>query len=399
MTAGRIAAHAAFAIAGAVVGAITVLAVSSWGRPAQTTTEPRGMPAVDAPRLSRPVELDDDAVILAWAPGGLPAGARREAEETAGVRGTTVVRAGLDWIVSTRAPDGSVIDRPGGRFRIPFEVAVVRPRMYARFAPGSERAAIRSLRRGEALLARTSAELRGADIGTTIKLVDRRLRVSGIVSDVATNGYEAIISGPPPPSWERVDNFMLLEADRDARARIDRRLRALLGPGRRLRTRIGGEQPFLRYGDAVHPQMTIKQRFGEFAARPLPDGTLEIDPRWRNDNIRTRHTPLLGSVTCHRALLPQLRSALAEIRRQGLGNLVQGYGGCYNPRFISRDPNGRLSHHAWGIAVDVNPASNRFGAEPNMPPSLVTIMESHGFTWGGRWLLPDGMHFEWSTFP
>ena len=149
----------------------------------------------------------------------------------------------------------------------------------------------------------------------------------------------------------------------------------------------------------MHPQMTIKQRFGEFAARPRPDGSLEIDPRWRADNIRAHHVPLLGRVTCHRALLPQLRSALTEIRRKGLGHLVEGYGGCYGPRFISRDPNGRLSHHAWGIAVDINPASNPFGAEPNLSGRLVTIMESHGFTWGGRWLIPDGMHFEWSAFP
>ena len=22
-----------------------------------------------------------------------------------------------------------------------------------------------------------------------------------------------------------------------------------------------------------------------------------------------------------------------------------------------------------------------------------------GFTWGGRWVVPDGMHFEWVRFP
>ena len=395
----RLATHSAFAIAGAVVGAVSVLAVSSWGRPAQMTREPRGVPGSDPPMASAPVELDADAVVLAWAPGGLPARAQEVAAATRGVRSTTVVRAGLDWIVSARAPDGSLLDRPPRGYRIPFEVGVVKPPQYARFVPASERDAIRSLQRGQVLLARTSAQLRGATVGARIKLIDRTVRVSGIVSDVATNGYEALVSGPPPPSWKRVDDFMLLEADRDARARIDRRLRALLEPGRRLRTRVGGEQPFLRYGDAVHPQMTIKERFGEFAARPQPDGSLEIDPRWRADNIRSRRVPLLGIVTCHRALLPQLQSALGEIRRKGLGHLVESYGGCYGPRFISRDPNGRLSHHAWGIAVDINPGSNPFGAEPNLPPRIVTIMESHGFTWGGRWLLPDGMHFEWSVFP
>jgi hypothetical protein len=25
-------------------------------------------------------------------------------------------------------------------------------------------------------------------------------------------------------------------------------------------------------------------------------------------------------------------------------------------------------------------------------------MREHGFTWGGDWLVPDGMHFEWVSF-
>ena len=27
-------------------------------------------------------------------------------------------------------------------------------------------------------------------------------------------------------------------------------------------------------------------------------------------------------------------------------------------------------------------------------PRLVSAFERWGFTWGGRWLVPDGMHFE-----
>jgi hypothetical protein len=34
-----------------------------------------------------------------------------------------------------------------------------------------------------------------------------------------------------------------------------------------------------------------------------------------------------------------------------------------------------------------------------MPREIVQIMERNGFTWGGRWLVPDGMHFEWARFP
>jgi hypothetical protein len=92
---------------------------------------------------------------------------------------------------------------------------------------------------------------------------------------------------------------------------------------------------------------------------------------------------------------------MREIRERGLGFLVNRsqYGGCFGPRFISRDPRGRLSHHSWGIAIDVNVAENPFGTRADQDPRLVEAMERAGFTWGGRWLVPDGMHFEWARFP
>jgi hypothetical protein len=395
----RVSMHALFALFGALLAAVTVFTVSGQGRPARTTGAGRGLAESDPPIRSQPLRRERDSVVLAWTPGGLPLGARRIVEDLRNVRRATIVKAGLDWIMTSRAHDGSLLDRPRRGFGIPFEVAAIAPREYARFVPESEREVVASLRPGQALLARTSAELRGADVGTRLRLAHSRLRVAAIVSDVTTNGYEALVSLPTPRSWVRVDEFMLASGGPRARARIDRRLRSLLGPGRQLRTRAGGEQPFLRYGDAVHPQMIIKKQFGEFSARPLPYGTIEVDPRWRSDNIRRAWIPLIGDVTCHRAVIPQLRSALHEIKSKGLGDLVDGYAGCFGPRFISRDPNGRLSHHAWGIAVDLNAASNQFGAEPNMSPRMVAIMESHGFTWGGRWLIPDGMHFEWAEFP
>jgi hypothetical protein len=30
---------------------------------------------------------------------------------------------------------------------------------------------------------------------------------------------------------------------------------------------------------------------------------------------------------------------------------------------------------------------------------LVAIFRRWGFTWGGRWMRPDGMHFEFQCFP
>jgi hypothetical protein len=147
--------------------------------------------------------------------------------------------------------------------------------------------------------------------------------------------------------------------------------------------------------------MIIKQSFGEFSARNPGDGTIAIDPRWVRQNIRTARVPILGEVTCHRALFPQLRLVLREIREEGLAHLIDpaAFAGCFSSRFINRDPSQRLSHHSWGIGLDVNAGDNPFGSDPNQDRRIVNAFELRGFVWGGRWAIPDGMHFEWRSFP
>ncbi len=89
-------------------------------------------------------------------------------------------------------------------------------------------------------------------------------------------------------------------------------------------------------------------------------------------------------------------------------------GGGYAPRCIAGTA--RLSVHAFGIAVDLNPkygqywlyglpagtteqsfeASNKpLRYDNKMPLQIVAIFEKHGFIWGGRWYHFDGMHFEY----
>lgn len=413
--AGRIGGHLASAIVGAIVGAVLVLTVDGLSRtpqsrpaPAPTRTSSLSSPETPAPQALAPqprpgriaVSARPRGTLLAWAPGGLPPGIEGLVEAVPGIKTATLAGAGLDWIRTSRSADGTIVDSPRRGMMIPFEVAAVAAREYARFVPPSERAAIVGLRRGQVLLAETSAELRAARVGMKIRLVDRTVRVAGIVSDIATNGYEAIMRAPAPDSWARVDDFLLVRNAGARRARIERVVRSHLLPGQRLQVRLNNEQPFLRYGDAVHSQMIIKEAFGEFAATPLPDGGLAIDPAWLKANIRSAAVPILGRVTCHRALFPQLRRALRLVRDGSLAHLVNpdNFGGCFGPRFINADPDGRLSHHAWGVAIDLNVAENPYGAEPNMSRRIVEVMEGQGFTWGGRWIIPDGMHFEWQSW-
>src|SRR6266536_1967232 len=83
-------------------------------------------------------------------------------------------------------------------------------------------------------------------------------------------------------------------------------------------------------------------------------------------------------------------------RIRAVANLVDpgDYAGCYAARVIAGDPGPTIAHHAWGSAIDLNASANPQGLPPRQNPRLVRIFERWGFTWGGRWLVPDGMHFE-----
>lgn len=404
----RLTANAAAALIGVIIGATLVLSIegATRGAPERPADVSSSTPTI---RIEEPSARVDPkrTVLLAWAPGGLPARAERAVEEIQSVLDATTVRAGLDWIESSRLR-GSPVDDPQPGFAIPFEIAFVDPTAYARYVPPSERSAILSLRPGDAVLAESAAEIRAEGlgrpevVGLDIRMRGGRVNVTDVVSDVTTQGYEALLAGSPPPTWKRTDRFVLIRVrSRAAQARVTERLKRMLEPGQSLRIRAQGETPFLRYGDAVLPQLHMKAAFGEFAARSNGDGTIAVSPEWRRRSIVARSVPILGTISCHRALFPQLEAALEEIERQGLGFTIDpgDFGGCYSPRFIDSNPDGRISHHSWGVAVDFNVAQNRPGTKPDIDERVVRIMERHGFTWGGRWLVPDGMHFEWVRFP
>ena len=141
---------------------------------------------------------------------------------------------------------------------------------------------------------------------------------------------------------------------------------------------------------------TVASAVGTFSYRWFDDGTVRPEPAWVAANIRTETVPILGPVTCHRVMLPQLRAALREVVSRGLADEVNPgeYAGCYVPRFIARDPSRGLSLHTWGIAVDLNVPGNLRGTVGDIDRDVVNIFKRWGFAWGGDWNYTDPMHFE-----
>ncbi|MDQ4024456.1 MAG: M15 family metallopeptidase [Actinomycetota bacterium] len=395
----------AWVLAGALATSAVILGAESIGRTPPPTPSPA--PASVSPPPPRPAAppapTRSGKLLLAWATGaGLPPESERVLESLRGVTAATVVEAGMEWLRASYDADGSLLDRPRKPFAIPLEVAAVDPADYATFVPVGERDDVLALGPRDALLPETGTELRRAGPGSTLVVGSGRFTVGGVVSDAATGGYEALLSRAARREWADVETYALVRVRSPLlRGSVRKALKELLAPGDLLQMRAQGENPFLRYGDAVLPQLIVKSVFGEFAAAPRADGFLDVDPAWRRAHIRTAQVPLLGHVTCHRSLFPQLRRALRRVASANLSFAVDptDFGGCYSARFINRNPAGRISHHSWGIAVDVNVGENAYGTKADQDMRLVRIMEGAGFTWGGRWVVPDGMHFEWSEFP
>ena len=106
----------------------------------------------------------------------------------------------------------------------------------------------------------------------------------------------------------------------------------------------------------------------------------------------------LGSIPkkiyCNKDLVAPLTEAFENVLSAGISDQIKTWDGCFNIR--SKRGSSNLSLHAWGVAIDINAAWNRFGKQPTMSKELVDCFKRAGFDWGGEWKAPktDGMHFQ-----
>ncbi|MCB9394786.1 MAG: M15 family metallopeptidase [Acidimicrobiaceae bacterium] len=262
---------------------------------------------------------------------------------------------------------------------------------------------------GQVVLSRTSADLRGAQVGDTLDLIARdgnarRFVLGHIAADADIGGAELVMSNDQADvlGAERVTRVVIFgQLDRAAVAAALLAEGLVDGEGVRINTSWNPFNP-----DSLLSSTQTKVLLGEFDYRINGNGGLSLDPDWVAANVQRVNFTTIGiRASCHRAIVADLQAALDEVAAAGLGWAIDlastnSIGGCYNPRYSTVSASiGSVSRHAWAMAIDMNITTNGQGRVPRMDCRVVRIFRKHHFAWGGNFLVSDGMHFEWVGEP
>jgi len=98
-------------------------------------------------------------------------------------------------------------------------------------------------------------------------------------------------------------------------------------------------------------------------------------------------------VRVHNKIAGLVEETFLALMEEGAWGLLKTYDGGYTWR--PKRGSSKLSMHAFGAALDFNAGTNRLGqVDFDMPREVVRVFERLGWTWGGRWRVPDAMHFQ-----
>ena len=305
-------------------------------------------------------------------------------------------------LTGQRRNDEDVLRLTNG-WRIPM-ATMVAPVAYIAAVGGQDMA--NAATDGYVLMGETSAGIRRAQVGDVLTLRDGRFRpklftVGAIVPDRFVD-------------WG--DFYM---TDTTARVLGDMKISRVMVTGmsssksviaawKAKRFPIGSQFRLRTSWDRVNPDGTLgtattKKLLGELTYKPTTGSSMLVDATWAAKNIvwKKVYDDINLTNNCHKTVAAALQNALSEIKTAGLSNAIDvrnsnRYGGCFVGRYNRfGGVFGSPSRHAWGMAIDINTATNQQGGVPQMNCSVVRIFRKWGFAWGGNFWPTDGMHFEY----
>lgn len=154
----------------------------------------------------------------------------------------------------------------------------------------------------------------------------------------------------------------------------------------------------------------------DYYGDPDRDGDWDLDPDWYKENTRVFKMPFpLRLSWDHSRSVSYLRFhvKVGDVIVDALEDVVEEHGYDFlrmhdwdllGSAFHFRRMKGQkfLSTHSWGIAIDLNPETARWGGQPESQPKfIVDAFKIRGFNWGGDWdpekYTVDPMHFQAAT--
>ena len=259
---------------------------------------------------------------------------------------------------------------------------------------------------GRIVLGASAAAQNGVLAGDLVTLmgwngIPATFEVGSVQPDPVISGVEAVISLESAAQLGFTRPFSIRAWGFDNREAVQASMQVLrntwkLGP---MRIRFSWQEALL---DDTVPQADIKVLLGDFWVKRGTSGTLQIDPAWKLVHIANVSLPLVGLVRCNTVVATAAAEALQELADAGLAGLIHATdsrlrGGCFSARetrSLIGNSGRNLSRHTWGAAVDINPSQNPYGGRSRMDGRVIDAFRRHGFVWGGSFLVPDPMHFE-----
>lgn len=172
-------------------------------------------------------------------------------------------------------------------------------------------------------------------------------------------------------------------------------------------------------GGELDPNNYVSANVGKIASVPLeqrlsyvfPNGTPK-SPSEMSKYLTTVTVPINNSagvpttiqITCNQVVADELVEIFKKMQAVGF-KITDAY--SYSWRQAASGT-GNISHHSYGLAVDINAAANPavywgYKPDPNSPyyinKQIVDIWKAHGFYWGGDWSTNyyDPMHFSYTN--
>ena len=263
---------------------------------------------------------------------------------------------------------------------------------------------------GTVVMGATSASLSGTQAGDVLDLASAdgsivQFIVGRVAPDAEVGGTEIVMSTAQADLLGATIPTSVLIYGQFDRTSLDTALAARgLSTDPKIRVR--------RSWDPPDPDGTIglaktKKLLGELAYSLTASGAMLVDSAWQAAYIPGRESYPTGiRAACNNSIKADLAAALQAVVDAGLAgsidvNNANTFGGCFGPRFtrIVGTQLGTLSRHTWAQAIDTNTVSNCQGCVPQMDCRVVRIFRAHNFAWGGNFINPDGMHFEWVGEP